>query len=198
LHLGRHTAFPDSTPAPDPGTPSRYRCRRPATGRESSPGCPFAVVCDHPRALPRPSYAGGRLPGDTAAAVGPPSPLRRMAPRSRKRSARRETLAHPIRSQGRRPENPSPTATAKDEGRRGCRRGGGRATAAAHRTGQVAQTAPRRHTNTPTPLPLHDERVAFATPCRRPAEVPPRPRHRCVDHPLVGRETCLEGARPRQ
>ena len=167
-------------------------------GRECSPGRSVAVVCDHPRALPRPRYAGGGLPGDTAAAVGSPSPLRRMAPCSRKRSARRETPARPISSRRRQPASPSPTATAKDEGRRGCRRGGGRATAAARRTGQVPQTVVHRHTNTPTPLPPHGERVAVAVPCRRPAGVPPRPRHRCTDHPHVGREKCLEGARPRQ
>jgi len=194
------TARHHPTPArpPNPGTPSRYRCRRHATGRECSPGRSVTGVCDHPRALLRPSYAGGGLPGDTAAAVGLPSPLRRMAPRSRKRSARRETPTRPIRSPRRRPASPSPTATAKDEGRRGCRRGGGRTTAATRPTGQVPQTVAHKQTNTRTPLPPHGEGVAAAVPCRRPAGVPPRPRHRCTDHSHVGREKCLKGVRPRQ
>ena len=73
LQLDRHRAFPD------PGAPSRYRCWRTATGRDRPHGRSAAVVRDHPHALPRLSYAGGDLPGDTAAAVGKPSPLRRMA-----------------------------------------------------------------------------------------------------------------------
>jgi len=143
--------FPDITPVPDPGTPSRSRCPHPATGRDSSPGHSVAIVRDQPHALSCTSYASSGFPGDTAAVVGPSSPLRHIATCLRKRSVRRETPARSIRSPRGRPASPSPTATATDEGGRGCREGGGRATAAAHRTGQVPQTVARKHTTTPIP-----------------------------------------------
>jgi len=198
FQLGQHRAFPDSTQARDPGTPCRYRSRRPATGPDSSPSRSVAVVCDHPHALPRPSYARGGAPGDPAAAVGPPSPRRRVAPPLRNPSARRGTSARPVRSPRRRPANPSPTAAATDEGRRGSRRGGGRATAAASRTGQVPQTVADKHANAAIPPPPHRERVAVASPRRRPAGVTHRPRQRRADHRHVGREGGAEGARSRQ
>ena len=198
FQLGQHRAFPDSTQARDPGTPCRYRSRRPATGPDSSPSRSVAVVCDHPHALPRPIYARGGAPGDPAVAVGPPSPRRRVEPPLRNPSARRGASARPVRSTRRRPANPSPTAAATDEGRRGCRRGGGRATAAASRTGQVPQTVADKHANAAIPPPPHRERVAVASPRRRPAGVTHRPRQRRADHRHVGREGGAEGARSRQ
>ena len=80
------------------GLPQRHASTRPRHalqltlpvsrhGADILPRPLFAVVCNNLRALSRPSYAGGGLPDDTAAAVGLPTPLRRLAPCLLKTSA---------------------------------------------------------------------------------------------------------------
>jgi len=178
-----------------------------------------------PLPLPAPRYGAGMLPRPLCHRGLRPPPRASSPQLRRRRVARRyggggraavaatphgAPFAETVRpSRDPCPPDKLPTMTACEpvadgdskiqyEARHGCRRGGGRATAAARRTGQVPQTVARKHTDTHTPLPPHGERVAVAAQCRRPAGVPPRPRHRCTDHLHVGRKKCLEGARPRQ
>jgi len=97
-----------------------------------------------------------------------------------------KTLDRSIRSPRRRPASLSTTATAADEGQRGCRQGGRRATAAVRRTELVPRPVAGKHTYRSTSLRFHGERVGVKTQCRRPARVAPRPLSRCADHSHIG------------
>jgi len=166
----------------------RHGAGQPLCRRGSRPPPRASSPQLRPRRGARRSSGGGRA---TVTATPSGAPFAESVRPSR-------DLRRPVRSPRRRPQNPSPTAAATDDGRRGCRRGGGRATAAASRTGQVPQTVAGKHANAAIPPPPHRERVAVASPRRRPAGVAHRPRQRRADHRHVGREGGAEGARSRQ